>query len=83
MKEGREYGVGTILSTQFLSHFAANDNDFAEYILTWIVHRVPSIKKKEIQHVFNPETTNEAKQLMNKIAELQKHKSLCYQCFRK
>ncbi|MBB5172442.1 DNA phosphorothioation-dependent restriction protein DptH [Texcoconibacillus texcoconensis] len=76
MKEGREYGVGTILSTQFLSHFATSDSDYADYILTWIVHRVPTIKKKEVQNVFNPETQTETEQLMNKIRELQKHKSI-------
>lgn len=46
MKEGREYGVGVILSTQFLDHFATTDNDYAQYILTWVIHRVPTIKKK-------------------------------------
>jgi DNA phosphorothioation-dependent restriction protein DptH len=76
MKEGREFGVGTILSTQFMSHFATNDNDYSQYILTWVVHRVPSIKKKEVQSVFNPETPQEIEQITNKIAQLQKHRSL-------
>ncbi|MED4462717.1 DNA phosphorothioation-dependent restriction protein DptH [Metabacillus fastidiosus] len=76
MKEGREFGVGTILSTQFMSHFATNDNDYSQYILTWVVHRVPSIKKKEVQSVFNPETVQEIEQITNKIAQLEKHRSL-------
>lgn len=76
MKEGREYGVGVILSTQFLDHFATTDNDYAQYILTWVIHRVPTIKKKEVQAIFNPESQAEGEQIVNKIAQLQKHKSL-------
>jgi len=76
MKEGREFGVGTILSTQFMSHFATSDNDYSQYILTWIVHRVSSIKKKEVQSVFNPDTLQEVEQITNKIGQLQKHRSL-------
>jgi len=64
------------LSTQFMSHFATNDNDYSQYILTWVVHRVPSIKKKEVQSVFNPDTVQEIEQITNKIAQLQKHRSL-------
>lgn len=75
MKEGREYGVGVTLSTQFLSHFATADNDYAQYILTWIVHRVPTIKKKEVQTIFSPETVMEGEQIANKIAQLPKHRS--------
>lgn len=41
LKEGREFGVGTILSTQFLKHFGSGDDDYAKYILTWVVHNVP------------------------------------------
>jgi DNA phosphorothioation-dependent restriction protein DptH len=73
MKEGREFGVGVILSTQFMSHFVTSDNDYSQYILTWVVHRVSEIKKKEVQSIFNAETQNEIDQLMNKIRELPNH----------
>jgi DNA phosphorothioation-dependent restriction protein DptH len=76
MKEGREFGVGTILSTQFMSHFVTNDNDYSQYILTWIVHKVSEIKKKEVQSIFNTESQQEVEQVMNKIRELPKHHSL-------
>lgn len=76
MKEGREYGVGVILSTQFLDHFATKDNDYAQYILTWIIHRVPTIKKKEVQAIFSPENQAEGEQIVKKISQLQKHYSL-------
>jgi DNA phosphorothioation-dependent restriction protein DptH len=76
MKEGREFGVGTILSTQFMSHFATADNDYSQYILTWVVHNVSELKKKEVQSIFNTETAQEIEQLTNKIRSLKKHQSL-------
>jgi DNA phosphorothioation-dependent restriction protein DptH len=76
MKEGREFGVGTILSTQFMSHFATADNDYSQYILTWIVHNVSELKKKEVQSIFNPVTAQENEQLSNRIRSLKKHQSL-------
>ncbi|MNB78871.1 AAA-like domain protein [compost metagenome] len=76
LKEGREYGVGTILSTQFLSHFSTSDNDYANYILTWIVHNVSEMSAKEIRMVFNTQSKAEEENIMNRIKTLQKHYSI-------
>jgi DNA phosphorothioation-dependent restriction protein DptH len=76
LKEGREYGVGTILSTQFLSHFSTSDNDYANYILTWIVHNISEMSAKEIRMIFNTQTKAEEENIMNRIKSLQKHYSI-------
>lgn len=76
LKEGREYGVGTILSTQFLSHFSTSDNDYANYILTWIVHNVSEMSAKEIRMVFSTQSKAEEENVMNRIKSLQKHFSI-------
>ncbi|QYK60757.1 DNA phosphorothioation-dependent restriction protein DptH [Paenibacillus sp. S25] len=76
LKEGREYGVGTILSTQFLSHFSTSDNDYANYILTWIVHSVSEMSAKEIRMVFSTQNKAEEENIMNRIKSLQKHYSI-------
>lgn len=52
LKEGREFGVGVILSTQFLNHFAADDEDYSKYILTWVVHNVSDLKKSALEFLF-------------------------------
>ena len=52
MKEGREFGVGTILSTQFLDHFTSGDDDYSKYILTWVVHNVADLKKADVEYIF-------------------------------
>lgn len=76
LKEGREFGVGTILSTQELTHFHTSDNNYANYILTWIVHRVSNIKNIDIKSIFNTSSKQDEQHLMSQIRELDKHYSL-------
>ena len=49
--QGREFGVGVILSSQFLSHFKNSDNDYREPLLTWFIHKVPSIRAQELKEL--------------------------------
>lgn len=76
LKEGREFGVGTILSTQQLTHFKTADNDYADYILSWIIHKVDKIKSKDIESVFNVSAKNDSDQIMSQIRQLKEHHSL-------
>lgn len=76
LKEGREFGVGTILSTQLLGHFSTGDNDYANYILTWIIHRVDDLNNKDVKYIFNTQTKQEDESLFSKIKGLNKHYSL-------
>ncbi|WP_220127026.1 ATP-binding protein, partial [Methanococcus maripaludis] len=76
LKEGREYGVGVILSTQFLNHFVTGENRYSDYILTWVVHNVTELTPKEIKTIFNTTTKSEEDELFNKIKSMQKHYSL-------
>ncbi|HHQ4455595.1 TPA: hypothetical protein ACSPZI_001934 [Aeromonas hydrophila] len=76
LKEGREYGVGVILSTQDLSHFKTGENNYGSYILTWVVHRVAEIKNADIKAIFNKDDKTEQEQLMETIRKLDKHFSL-------
>jgi DNA phosphorothioation-dependent restriction protein DptH len=76
LKEGREFGVGTLLSTQFLNHFSTGDNEYAQYILTWIVHRVNDIKQKDVESLFPVSDKDQKEQLMQMIKKLEKHHSV-------
>ena len=41
LREGREYGVAMILSTQSIGDFSrANGVDYSENVLTWVIHCV-------------------------------------------
>ncbi|EMF9799944.1 DNA phosphorothioation-dependent restriction protein DptH [Salmonella enterica] len=76
LKEGREYGVGAILSTQEITHFKTGENNYASYILTWVIHRVSEIKNADIKAVFNIDEKGEQESLMGQIRQLDKHFSL-------
>lgn len=76
LKEGREFGVGTILSTQLLSHFSTGENKYSDYVLTWIVHNVAEISLKDAKYIFNLQEKSEQEQICNKIKGLNKHYSL-------
>jgi hypothetical protein len=49
--QGREFGFGTMLSTQYLSHFSTGDNKYAEPLLTWFIHKVPSVSVSQLSSV--------------------------------
>ncbi|WP_252242691.1 DNA phosphorothioation-dependent restriction protein DptH [Clostridium sp. ZS2] len=76
LKEGREFGVGTILSTQLLSHFSTSENEYANYILTWVVHNVADLSNKDVRYIFNTQSKGEEENLYSKIKSLNKHYSI-------
>ncbi|MEI6068123.1 MAG: DNA phosphorothioation-dependent restriction protein DptH [Methylococcaceae bacterium] len=76
LKEGREYGVGVVLSTQDISHFKTSDNNYAAYVLTWVIHRVAEIRNADIKAIFNIDDKGEQDNLMETIRKLDKHFSL-------
>lgn len=41
--QGREFGVGALLASQYLSHFKTRETDYTEPLLTWFVHKVPNV----------------------------------------
>jgi hypothetical protein len=46
--EGRDWGFGTILASQYLSHFKTSANNYGEPLKTWVIHKVPSVKLQEL-----------------------------------
>ena len=49
--QGREFGVGVVLASQFLSHFRTRETDYTEPLLTWLVHKVPNVTARELQSI--------------------------------
>ena len=76
MKEGREFGVGTVLSTQSLTHFIGDDDDYSRYILTWVVHAASDLKQRDVEYVFKlPPKSAEIDKTYALIKGLEKHRS--------
>lgn len=49
--QGREFGVGVMLSSQFLSHFRTRQHDWTEPLLTWFLHKVPYATAKDLERI--------------------------------
>lgn len=47
--EGREFGVGVLLSSQYLSHYKTKATNWAEPLLTWFIHKVPTITVADLK----------------------------------
>ena len=77
MKEGREFGVGTILSTQSLAHFSGSDDDYSKYIVTWIIHKVKDLNRRNVEVVLDQsQKSTELEEAFLAIKELKKHESI-------
>lgn len=77
MKEGREFGVGTVLSTQSLAHFIGGDDNYSKYILTWVVHATNDLHQKDIEYIFKlPPKDSAVIQAYADIKSLEKHESV-------
>tara|TARA_B100001123_G_scaffold445220_2_gene596195 strand:- start:293 stop:5731 length:5439 start_codon:yes stop_codon:yes gene_type:complete len=72
--EGREFGVGVILSSQYLSHFKTRNVNYMEPLLTWFVHRVPNVTSAQLGMMGLPEVS---RSVLDKIASLKKHECFC------
>ena len=68
LKEGREFGVGTVLSTQYLHHFVTGEDNYSRYILTWVAHNVSELKKSDVEYIFRVKANSaEAAELYDTI----------------
>ncbi|AVR46776.1 hypothetical protein C7S20_16740 [Christiangramia fulva] len=68
--KGREFGVGVILSSQYLRHFRKTATNYMEPLLTWFIHKVPNITVKELEALGMNEIS---KSLVSEIKALQCH----------
>jgi len=59
LQQGREFGVGVMLSSQYLSHFDSNNVNYKEPLRTWFIHKVPQVKQRELQSIGVPAATAE------------------------
>lgn len=77
LKEGREFGVGMILSTQSLDHYTTGEDNYSRYVLTWVVHNVADLKQKDVEYLFKLQPKSpELVRNYGAIKNLQKHHSV-------
>ncbi|HEX6038280.1 hypothetical protein [Longimicrobium sp.] len=72
--QGREFGVGVILASQYLRHFKAGATDYREPLLSWFIHKVPNVTAQELAALGLPSTTTQP--LVDRIRQLGNHECL-------
>ncbi|WP_284262130.1 ATP-binding protein [Roseicyclus amphidinii] len=70
MLEGREFGMGVILSSQYLSHFNTRGYDWAEALSTWVVHNVRNATAKQFEGIGFRKNTGE---MVSEVTKLPTH----------
>jgi DNA phosphorothioation-dependent restriction protein DptH len=73
--QGREFGIGVLLASQYLSHFKTRNQNYLEPLLTWFIHKVPNITPKELENIG---ITSDLERMASKIRSLE-----CHQCLYK
>lgn len=72
--QGRAFGVGVILASQYFSHFKTARTDYLEPIGSWFIHQVPGITARDLDKIGLPAASDSA---VNRISGLEKFNSLC------
>ena len=71
--QGREFGTGVILASQYLRHFKVNATDYREPLLSWFIHKVPNVTPAEILALG---LTGSASELAERVKSLHVHQCL-------
>jgi hypothetical protein len=72
LRTGREYGVMTIMSSQFLGDFDSDAVDYGQSLRTWFVHQQSQVAKKELVDLGLPDSP----QIMENLRQLATHQCL-------
>jgi len=71
--QGREFGFGVMLASQYLSHFKKDQENYGEPLLTWFIHKVKSASPKELTQLG---LSDAGATVSQKIVQLAKHQAL-------
>lgn len=71
--QGREFGFGTVLASQYLSHFRTSQFNYGQPLLTWFIHKVPDVTDRELERLG---LVGLAKSSSTTIRELAVHQAL-------
>jgi DNA phosphorothioation-dependent restriction protein DptH len=71
--QGREFGAGIILASQYLRHFKVNATDYRDPLLTWFIHKVPNVTPAELSTLG---LTGSLAQLAERVKSLKNHQCL-------
>ncbi len=74
--QGREFGIGVVLASQYLSHFKTTNENYMEPLLTWFIHRVPNITNHQLDNI-GLSVQGHSGTIPARISNLGLHECLC------
>ena len=76
MQQGRSFGCGVILSTQFLHHFERGETPLRPLVGTWVLHQMAEVTPSDLQKLFGL-GRDDAGERARQLGRLEKHTALC------
>ncbi|KYF48522.1 hypothetical protein BE04_37680 [Sorangium cellulosum] len=77
MQQGRSFGCGVVLSTQFLHHFNKGEEPLRPLVGTWVLHQMSDLNASDVRTLFGLPSKADADHLVSRLSSLPKHTSLC------
>jgi DNA phosphorothioation-dependent restriction protein DptH len=71
MQQGRSFGCGVILSTQFLRHFDQGEQPLRQLVGTWLMHQMSEVRPKEVEGLFGTDASR-SRAITQDLARLEK-----------
>ncbi|MGG5171855.1 hypothetical protein ACQR35_06700 [Pseudarthrobacter sp. J1738] len=71
--QGREFGFGVMLASQYLSHFKKDQENYGEPLLTWFIHKVKTASPRELTQLGLGDA---APAVAQTVTHLDKHQAL-------
>ncbi|MBT2554469.1 ATP-binding protein [Arthrobacter sp. ISL-5] len=73
MLQGRHFGYGVMLASQYLSHFKEGRENYGQPLRTWFIHKVPSVSGRELASLGLPDLSPD---VPRRIPDLRQHQVL-------
>lgn len=71
--QGREFGFGVVLASQYLNHFNQRNTNYGEPLRSWFIHRVPHVREQELRKLGIVEEASA--ETADRISSLENHQS--------
>lgn len=71
--QGRQFGFGVMLASQYLSHFKKDQENYGEPLLTWFIHKVKSVSPRDLGQLG---MVGNVADLAERVGQLAKHQTL-------
>ena len=71
--QGREFGFGVLMASQYLSHFNTKHENYLEPLLSWFIHKVPNVTLKQLDQIG---LSNVSSDIIDQIKVLKPHECM-------